>query len=289
MSTGPVAVAILSHRDPPLLQRLVDRVLEGNDTVALVHHDPRGEPPWLRRDDRCLVLPDAQPSEWGRMSLALAMVRCIEAAAQQVPDLSWLLLVSGQDYPTLPMSVIEDRLHASGADAMLRHFRVDEDGSADVHPWQAVCRARYLRRTRLPGSRRSVPVPRPHPFHGDTSLFVGDMWMNLGSAAVRHVIAQRRGLHRVESYLRWSSVPDEALVPTLLLNDAGGLVVENNRHRYIAWTEGDPHPAVLTNDDLPDIIADDDAYFARKVDSTISAELLDALDAAAATWRPTAS
>jgi hypothetical protein len=58
---------------------------------------------------------------------------------------------------------------------------------------------------------------------------------------------------------------------------------------HFAWTEGDPHPAVLTNDDLPDIIADDDAYFARKVDSTISAELLDALDAAAATWRPTAS
>ena len=285
MSTGPVAVAILSHRDPPLLQRLVDRVLEGNDTVALVHHDPRGEPPGLRRDDRCVVLPGAQPSEWGRMSLALAMVRCIEAAALQVPDLSWLLLVSGQDYPTLPMSVIEDRLHASGADAMLRHFRVDEDGSDDVHPWQAVCRARYLRRTRLPGSRRSVPVPRPHPFHGDTSLFVGDMWMNLGSAAVRHVIAQRRRLHRVESYLRWSSVPDEALVPTLLLNDAGGLVVENNRHRHIAWTEGDPHPAMLTIDDLPDIVADDDAYFARKVDSTVSADLLDALDEAAASER----
>jgi len=278
MSTKPVVVAILSHRDPALLQRLTRRILEGNNTRALVHHDPRGEPHGLAANDRLLLVPDPAPSDWGRMSLAQAMLRCVETAHSLVPDLGWLLLVSGQDYPCMPMATVEERLSSSGADAMLRHFEVSPRPGQDTHPWQSLCRTRYLRRMRLPGSRRSVPFPRRHPFHGGTRLFVGDMWVNLGSAAVEHLLAQRRALTGVESYLGRCSVPDEALLPTLLLNSADHLTIHNERRRYIKWTKGEPHPAVLTAGDVSDI-ATSDAFFARKVDSRRTPEVLDALDA----------
>src|SRR5206468_8352141 len=39
---GPVVVVLLTHRDPPLVQRLVDRVLAGRDVAVVIHHDPRG-------------------------------------------------------------------------------------------------------------------------------------------------------------------------------------------------------------------------------------------------------
>ena len=277
MSGGPVVVSVLSHRDPPLVRRLVERVLDGGDTVALVHHDPRGPALDLPADDRVLLVPDPQPCDWGRPALALAMLRLVEIAAQRVPDLSWFLLVSGQDYPARPVGEVVAELRAAPADAYLRSFRVDPDPAGDVHPWQAVCRRRYLHRARLPFTHRSVPAPRRPPFRGGSGLHVGDMWVNLGERAVAHLLEQRRRRRDLERYLLRCAIPDEALLPTLLHSDSAGLDLVHDRKRYIRWTEGDKHPAFLEAAEAPAIRASGD-FFARKVDSERTADLLDLLD-----------
>jgi hypothetical protein len=260
-----------------LLQRLVGRILEGDRTVALVHHDPRGEPHGLAPHDRLVLVPDARPCDWGRMNLAEAMLRCLRAGLEAVPDLEWLLLTSGQDYPAQHLRRTEADLARQDADALLRWFPVTDDPAADEHPWQARCRSRYLHRMRLPGGHRSVPFPRRHPFRDGTGLFVGDMWANLRAPAVHHVLEQRERLRRVESYLSRCSVPDEALLPTLLLNDAGHLRVRAERRRYIRWVEGRANPELLTPDDVRAMQGSGD-YFARKVDSLRTPEVLDLLD-----------
>lgn len=282
MSKGPVVVAVLSHRDPPLLARLVDRILEGDNTVALIHHDPRSQPHGIPLGDRVRAVPDARPCDWGRMSLALGMTRTFAAAQAQVPDLEWLLLISGQDYPVRHLRDVEADLDASGADAMLRYFRVDPRPGHDEHPWQTRCRQRYLHRLRIPRSRRSMPFPRRHPFGAGTDLFIGDMWVNLRASALDHVLEQERRRGDLTAYFDRCSVPDEAYVPTLLLNDADELRVECARKRYIDWTPGEPHPRTLDLRDLPATTGSSD-YFARKVDSATSATLLTALDDAART------
>lgn len=281
MSRGPVVVIILSHRDPPLVRRLVRRLGQGTNTVAVVHHDPRGPDLGLPRSETVLEIPDARPADWGRMSLAHAMLKGLEFAAAKVPDLSWALLISGQDYPCRPVQAIEADLAAASSDAFLRHFRVDPRPGGDVHPWQALTRRRYLRRMRLPGMRRSVPFPRRHPFTGDMHLYVGDMWVNLGASAVAHVLEQRRRLARVERYLSRCSVPDEALLPSLLLNHAEHLDVVNDRRRYIRWHEGRAHPEFLVPADAATASSGTD-FFARKVDCQGAAQVLDLFDELAA-------
>jgi hypothetical protein len=278
--SGPVVVAVLSHRDPALLHRLVNRILEGDNTVALVHHDPRGEAHGLTPSDRLLLVPDPQPCDWGRINLAQAMLRCLQVGLDAVPDLEWLLLTSGQDYPAQHLRLTEQDLATVDADAMLRWFAVPDDPADDVHPWQARCRRRYLHRMRIPGDHRSVPFPRWHPFRRGTDLYIGDMWVNLRAPAVHHVLEQRERLARVESYLARCSVPDEALLPTLLLNDAQHLRILPERRRYIRWVEGRPNPELLTVDDVAAMQGAGD-YFARKVDSVRTPEVLDLLDARA--------
>ena len=278
MPTGPVVVCILSHRDPAQVRRLVSRIVEGTGSVALVHHDPQGPALRLPRDDAVLTVPDPVHCAWGRLSFAQTMLRVIDVALDRVPDLSWVLLVSGQDYPCRPMRDIESALRNSEVDAYLRWFEVGPP-SDDVVAWQAVTRARYLRRLRLPFSRRHVPFPRRAPFRDGTSLFIGDTWPNLGAAAVAHLREQAVLRSRVEPYLRWCASPDEALLPTLLLNGASHLKILNDRRRYLRWTTGSWHPEVLDGRDLP-AIRESDAFFARKVDPLASRELLDALDAA---------
>jgi hypothetical protein len=279
MSQGPVVVVMLTHRDPALVQRLVDRVLQGRDVAVVVHHDPRGPELGLRPSSQVSTVPDPVPASWGRIGLARAVLLGLDTAARVVPDLSWALVVSGQDYPCRPMASIEDELHAGGHDAYLRWFPVGEPAD-DVVPWQGLTRDRYLHRMRLPGTHRHVPFPRRPPFRDGLGLFIGDMWPNLSAAAMEHVRSQRERWPVVERYLARCQAPDEALLPTLLLNDADHLDVVNDRKRFIRWTPGSAHPKVLTSADLDDVLASGD-FFARKVDSANGAELLDQLDAAA--------
>jgi hypothetical protein len=124
-----------------------------------------------------------------------------------------------------------------------------------------------------------------HPFRGGSlgtgaDLFIGDMWCNVSAAAIEHVREQHERLARVVRYLGRCQIPDEALLPTLLLNAAGPLRVCNDRKRFIRWVPGAPHPEVLEESDAADIETGSD-FFARKVDLVRSKDLLDRLDAAA--------
>jgi len=275
--TGPVVVAVLAHRDPPLLRRLIARIHEGCNTVALVHYDPRGVPHGLTPSDRTLLVPDPAPVDWGRMNQAQAVLRLLAQTRRMVPGFSWMLLVSGQDYPAQSLRRTEEELARSQADAYVRWFPVPAAPGSDSHPWQARCRTRYLRRIRVPASHRSVPWPRSSPFGDRLRLYIGDTWINLRASAVDHVLEQRARLAHLERYFSWCSCPDEALLPTLLLNDAEQLKIVADRKRYIRWTEGKPSPQLLGLEDLPALSASGD-FFARKFDSQVTPEALDRLD-----------
>ena len=279
-ASGPVVVCVLSHKDPPMVHRLVERLLEGERTAVVLHHDPRGPALGLPQSDRLVTLPRPRPCDWGRLELARVSVDMLSHAREAFPDLSWVLLVSGQDYPCRNMREIEEELLACPHDAFVRWFPVPVSGADDVHPWQARTRERYYRRLRLPFSARHVPFPRRPPLDQDTGLYVGDQWYNLGAAAVEHVLERRQLRQRLESYLRWCSTPDEALLPTLLLNGAGHLDIVNDRRRFIDWGGPHKHPRVLDETDSEAILHSTD-FFARKVDLETSGALLDRLDAAA--------
>lgn len=275
---GPVAVIVLSHRDPPLVRRLVDRVLQGRDTVVVSHHDPRGPALGLPTSDRVLLAPDQQASAWGQLGFALTMLRTLRFAREAVPELSWALLVSGQDYPCRPLSAIEEELHATPHDAFARNFRVDGSPADDVHHWQAVTRRRYLHRRRLPRTHRSIPWRGRHPFGGTLGLYAGDVWVNLGAAAVDHVLQQQERLPQVARHFARCPLPDEGYLATLLLNGADHLDIASERRRYVRWTPGDSHPAYLTPDDARKALASSH-FFARKCDTDQTADALNVMDA----------
>jgi hypothetical protein len=278
VTAGPVVVLVLSHRDPPLVNRLVGRLTAGSNTAVVIHHDPTGPPLNIPRSDAVLSMPSPQHAQWGRMTLALTVLNGLRFAATHVPELSWVLVISGQDYPTRPMQSIEDDLAQSSKDAYLRYFRVDPQPDHDVHPWQQLTRRRYMHKLRLPGTHRSVPFPRHHPFDGKQfSLYVGDQWVNLGAAAVHHVLEQQERLPHVMRYFNRCSIPDEGFLPTLLLNNADDLRVEDDRRRYIPWTEGQRHPGFLEIGDVEKAAAGDD-LFARKVDSERTPAVIDEFD-----------
>lgn len=279
--SGPLAVLMLTHRGPAQIARLVSRLTGDGNTMVAVHHDPNGEPLTLRPSSSVALVPDPVPCPWGRLSRAVAIRKSLRWLRENLPEMSWVLVISGQDYPIRTMASIRADLAAAGCDAFVRHYRLDGDPHEDVHPWQTVTRQRYLYRRRVPGSARSyrLPWPRPYPFPGGEGLYAGSHWCNLSARAVDKVVDSPLNeplLH----YLRRSPLPDEAWTATAVVSGKPELTVVNDRRRYIRWPGKSSHPVALTPEDLPQMRASSD-FFARKVNLAKWPEACDALDSLA--------
>lgn len=276
MTTGPLVVAVFSHRSPQQITRLVKRLSEGSNTVVVVHHDPSGEPLDLTSSENVIRFPRPVPVQWGRHTQVDAQLGVLDWARREIPELSWLLTISGQDYPVRRLDDIQSELAASDVAAYLRHFKVG-DPADDTHVFQAIARTRYLRQIRVPYSSRAATLPwRPHPFGPGLELYGGEFWLNLSAPAIDAVLDSpyRRRLKR---FSRWVPNPDELVVPTLLRNSRPELAVTNDHRRFIKWVTGRPSPETVTTDQLDEIAAST-AFFARKLDNEQNPQVPDALD-----------
>ena len=109
-----VAYLVLSYRDPPQVLRLL-RTLRAEWPAAplIVHHDDRfvaleTGPDVLR------VLPPT-PVQWGWAPQLEMLLRSFAFALERA-EFSWLVMLSGQDYPVRPLDAIERELLASPYD-----------------------------------------------------------------------------------------------------------------------------------------------------------------------------
>ena len=210
--TGPVVVVMLTHRDPPLVQRLVDRVPRRRRCRG--RRPPRPARPRAASCGRPPGPPGRRPGRrpaGGGSGWPAAVLTGPDAPRRRrCPELSWALVVSGQDYPSRPMASIEQELRATDQDAFLRWFPIG-DPADDVIAWQARCRRRYLHSRRLPGSVRHVPLPAAAP--------VPRRARPVRRRHVAEPVGRRPGpracparrLPEVERYLATCQVPDEAL------------------------------------------------------------------------------
>jgi hypothetical protein len=117
-------VVIMSHRGPAQVRRLVERVTAGSSSVAVIHYHPSGPVLPVRPSSSVAVIPDPVRCGWGRLSLVQAQRKALGWVAANIPDFSWFLLISGQDYPVRPMKLIEAELAASRRDGYVRHFLI---------------------------------------------------------------------------------------------------------------------------------------------------------------------
>jgi hypothetical protein len=269
---------VLSHKAPDQVARLASRLQDGRDTLVAIHHDPNGEPLRLRASSSVALIPDPVPCPWGRPGINVAIRKSLTWLRANVPELSWALVISGQDYPIRSMKAIEDELASAPCEAFIRYFRVDTDPAGDVHRWQSMTRQRYLYRRRLPWTVKSVrlPWPRRLPFGDGCGLYVGEQWVNLSARAVHKVLDSPLN-GAVLKFLRRSPNADEAWVTTVVLNGEPELVVVNDRRRYVRWPGGTPHPAVLGPAELP-ALRESSAFFARKIDLEAWPQAFEALD-----------
>jgi hypothetical protein len=301
-----VLYCVAGHHRPAQFRRLVDTLAAGDGEGQMVlHYDTGGaplDPEWVAAlPPRVTVLP-ARALQWGSYGLVELFIEFLTVAAQR-PDCSYVVFLSGQDYPIVPLGTLEERLRPF--DVWMTAAPIDEEPILRHHRarysyrWYGVLEPNRAQQLLYGASRRLLPGPefdtRPHRFvhmhQGDQlwwgrrtrsgpglPVYAGSQWMSLSIRAVRRLLAALETETRAMAFLRRVPIADEACLQTVM-HSVDGLRWAPGNARFTRWLPGSGHPEDLSDLDVPALLASGD-HFARKFDLDADPSVLDTLDAA---------
>ncbi len=296
---------IQNHLAPPQVARLVAALRRSQpDAFLLVGHDESAGRCSAEEVKRALgldVFAIREPARRGYFSLLQPYFEAVEWLEERGVSYDWLVYLSGQDFPTLPLRRLADLLAATESDGFLRFW----DAFNPVNPWnrrrQGKCRYGYryadappwtdpllrlLRRCNswqtlmhvhlVYGPRIGVRQ-RPLPFGSGVGCYAGSQWTILRRACAEYAAEEVRRNGELIRWFRSTICPDEAVVQTLLVN-SGRFRLHNDHLRFEDFAGSrNGHPRVLDVGDLP-ALTGGRYFFARKFDLQHDSAVLDRLD-----------
>lgn len=231
------------------------------------------EPTWLRR----------YATNWGSLAIVDAEIEGISRALAD--DCSYVLLISGEDFPLRPIEEILAFTEANRDRSFVETFALAEGKwprqgreRTDFYTVRLVDRLftcvplgedvtdLKLSRRVLNWGLRARFIGKPlRRFPAQLAPHGGSQWLNLTAEAAAFVVDFTQRHPEYRDYHRYTACPDELFVQSILLGsgfaDANEIV--NDDLRFLAWQYGD-HPRTLGIGDLPGMVAGSD-LFARKI------------------------
>ena len=277
-------VVITAYRDFEALFGLVTW-LRGHACQVFIHLDKksrfRAAQLTALRDAGCHV--ERRFSvPWGGHNHLLAIVGLLDRAVQ-CPDLKYVHVLSGQDYPVKTFSEIDQAcdgsIYMSLTDiGSMNSYTKEKYTTFNLFFFLETIPSLYgpldaasSRLQRLLGLAREPKTPL-----GD--LYKGVVWASMPAEVCRHVLKVSRS-EKWLAALRLAYVPEEFFFQTAIMNSPYSERVVKNNRRYTDWRfRNGSRPAVLDINDFEKIVSSK-ALFMRKVDSRISRNLIDQMRA----------
>jgi hypothetical protein len=291
-----LAYLILAHRYPHQLVRLVHR-LKGQYTSFFIHLDRKMNEGDVRQvkealaETKHIYFVERQACEWGGFGIVQATLKGLYDAVEKLPSFDYLVLLSGQDYPIKTNEQITQFFHQNSGTSFINnnpfpysHWPRENYGWDRIQQW-------YIRTSKrfyvLPGTNispshrfnllwnklvRASPLKRrfpkgQHPYGG------AQFWA-LHRSHVKIVYDYTLAHPEFVKFFRYVFIPDEILFQTL----AGNLIdkdrIYNDTLHYIDWNLPG---LVITSTEL-DALKATPHLFARKLDTTVDAAVLDLID-----------
>ena len=275
-------ILITAYRDIPMLEKLVTYFDE--DFEMFIHIDKRcRENLAALESNEHLHLFRTYAVEWGDYKHLLAIVMLMKEAYRHT-DLEYFHLITGSDYPVMPLAQFKTFCEEHRNDNYLEHFPLPhadwgKEGGLNridyywLSPNSTRSKGALLTR-KLVNLQRRLGIKRGFKYFGGNLYGGGTYW-----SVSREAIGVAHGyLDNHPDYLqrfRMTSIAEEICLPTLWCNS--GIPLINDYKRYIDWGGDGANPQVLTEKDYDQIVVSG-ALFARKMASGISDRLIEKLD-----------
>lgn len=272
------AILITAYRDIPMMKKLVNYF--DDDFELFIHIDKRCRESLSTIQEKPHVhIYKKYAVEWGDYKHLLAIVMLMREAYSH-SDLEYFHLVTGSDYPCMPLTDFKSFCEEHRNDNYLEHFPLPhpdwgtEGGLNRIQYWwlrpnSTRSKGAWLTR-KFVNLQRRLGIKRFFKYFNG-NLYGGSTYWSLSRKAVG--LAEDYFVHH-PNYLRrfrHTSIAEEICLPTLLANS--GITLINNYMRYIDWGLDGANPQVLTEKDYNNIVASG-TLFARKMESDTSYKLI---------------
>lgn len=275
------AILITAYRDIPMLEKLVNYF--DDDFELFIHIDKRCRESLSAIQEKPHVhIYRKYAVEWGDYKHLLAIVMLMREAYSH-SDLEYYHLVTGSDYPCMPLTDFKSFCEEHRNDNYLEHFPLPhldwgaEGGLNRIQYWwlrpnSTRSKGAWLTR-KFVNLQRRLGIKRGFKYFNG-NLYGGSTYWSLSRKAVG--LAVDYFVHHPDYLRRFrhTSIAEEICLPTIWCNS--GLPLANDYKRYIDWGADGANPQVLTEKDYDKIVASR-AIFARKMESGVSDKLIELL------------
>ncbi|MEC4813033.1 MAG: beta-1,6-N-acetylglucosaminyltransferase [Scytonema sp. PMC 1069.18] len=301
-----VCYLIQSHKNPEQIYRLVRTIKTScPDSFIVLSHDFSGSDLDVARLKDLSGI-EVIPGVGGRgdFSIVQGYLDAIGWLLRQNISFDWLINLSGQDYPTQPLSQIKKFLAETHYDGFLEYFKVFSDES---HWTLREGYTRYLYQYRklkslsqLPEWLKELSTPvkiinyiQPYfrlnlaygmvgvrstaPFDENFICYGGSFFGTLSRKCVEYLYDFYQCHPSVVSYYRGVSVSDESFIQTVLVNSRLFNLCDDNKFYFDFSGTRNGRPRLLTTNDYVSIVQSH-AHFARKFDVSKDSKILDLFD-----------
>lgn len=278
-----IAHIIIAHKDPMQLERLVKRLQHPHSDIY-VHIDRKVDiAPFrnLKSLQNVFFISKRVRVNWGGNSTLMAMVQSVAEITSTKHNYDFINLLSGQDYPLKSAQEMYEffQQHAGYNFISYDEFRGSEWWQAasaryeKYHFTDFAFKGKYTFQSII---NQITPTRR---FPEDLQLHGGDRsaWWTISGECASYVVRELSENKRLLKFLRFCWGTDEFAIATLIMNSSFSQKTINNNHRYIDWSEGNPHPKLLTKADIPEMNKSN-MLFARKFDMKLDSVVLDWID-----------
>lgn len=287
-----IAFLVLAHTDPRQLGRLCDRLIEVGDVY--IHIDAKYELSSFKEtcSKECIFVTDRIEVSWGSYAQTAATVNLMRAAVDANIPYKYCSLMSGLDYPIKPLSRYRDHLLKLFPMEFINTCRMYD---SPEHYAPLLLRLQF--KTPMIGRGLLDKVFRKilnialykyrRRYYLDYIPHFGSAYWSLTIECVKHILNELDLNRKIEEYYKYTMASDEQVFHTIVLNSAFGInapapvyygrgTAKYSNHHFFHPS----HKVIFDDSHFPLIESCGEKYFfARKITSTASLELIARIDA----------
>jgi hypothetical protein len=246
------------------------RSIWNEDDIFVIHISTGAAPDYVRELERITegcnnvnFLPRTQIT-WGGWSIAEMNLAAIRFLCSRSENWGYFINLSGQDYPLRPLD-------------HLKQFLIKHNGTNFIQRTHINANPFHIRRRlhwyciEYSGQLRRLPIPNVRAILSHVQWY-GRLWCILGREFCDW-LATSEFTDIYRQALRHTKCPDEFLFQSIIEHSPFANTLNLNSGRYLEFEPGSPSPKTLTLKDF-DRMIESNAFFGRKFDETVDAEVL---------------